>query len=154
MRGPKELEPLPEEPIMEDRFDVNTPARFKERKQKQEELLAKAPLPTLTRAIVARNTPRRRLRWQIFRVRFVRLIEYNENREIQSPWVVIGSVVITARFKQLCFHALSSLCSCDFALVFGCILVSVIFSFLLTHTKKCFLYVNSIISLSVTLREF
>jgi hypothetical protein len=31
---------------MEDRFDVNTPARFKERKQKQEELLAKAPLPT------------------------------------------------------------------------------------------------------------
>jgi hypothetical protein len=45
---PKELEPLPEEPIMEDRFDVNTPARFKERKQKQEELLAKAPLPTLT----------------------------------------------------------------------------------------------------------
>jgi hypothetical protein len=76
------------------------------------------------------------LRWHIFRVRFVRLIEYNENREIRPPWVVIGSVVITARVIQLCFHALSSLCSCDLAFVFGCIQVSVIFSFLLTHTQN------------------
>jgi hypothetical protein len=47
------------------------------------------------------------LQWQIFRVRFVFLTEYIENREIQLPSVVIGRVIIIiARFLHYTMHSL------------------------------------------------